>query len=62
VGGAVQPGLIGVVGGGVGGEVGGGVVTTLGGSKQPTPNVRNKMRIRGIIRYFIFILFIAFQL
>jgi hypothetical protein len=60
VGGGFQLGLIGVVvGGEVGGAVGGGVVITLGGNKQPTPNVRNRMRMRETTKYFIFTLFIA---
>jgi hypothetical protein len=64
VGGAVQPGLIGVVAGGVaGGEVvvggaSGGVVAGAKGRKQPTLKVRDRTRIRERARIFIFIFFI----
>jgi hypothetical protein len=62
--GGLQLGLIGVaVEGGVGGdEVVGGGVTGRSGKEQPTLRVRDRMRIRGIIRYFVFTRFIAFQL
>ncbi len=69
--GGLQLGLIGVaveggVGGdevvGGGGEVVGGGVTGRDGREQPTLRVRDRMRIRGIIRYFVFTRFIAFQL
>ena len=67
--GGLQSGLIGVaveggVGGGevVGGEVVEGGVTGRGGREHPTLRVRDRMRIKGIVRYFVLTRFIAFKL
>jgi len=63
VGGAVQPGLIGVVAGRVAdgevvvGGVSGGVVAGAEGRKQPALKIRARTRVRDRARIFIFFIF-----